>query len=84
MPDADELFLELSAITGLDRSKWQEILSLPPELQADVLANYRDADWRSPGTSSFQRVLSILEVVGTIAGVVGGVAGAAGAIKALT
>ncbi len=82
--DADGLFIELSTLTSLTRAKWEEILSCPPALQGLILQNYRDQDWTTPGTSTFQKVLAVLAVIGTIAGVVGGVAGAAGAIKALT
>ena len=81
--DLDEMFVELAQLTNLDRTRWEEILSLPEELQRDVLANYRDMNWATPNTPTWTRVLAVLEVIGTIAGVVGGVAGATGAIRSL-
>ena len=82
-PSADDLFVELTSLTSLSREEWERILSLPPDLQALTLENYRDQDWTGPGTSTGDRVLAILVVLGTIAGVVSGVAGAAGAVAAL-
>jgi hypothetical protein len=70
----DDLFLELSRLTNLDRARWEEILSLPPDLQALDLANYKDCDWTRPGTSTFEDVLKVLETGGAIAGAIGAIA----------
>ena len=83
MSQADASFARLAVLTSLDRPRWERILAAPPEIQALELANYRDQDWSTPGTSTFDEVIAILQVLGTIAGVVGGVAGAAGAVSAL-
>lgn len=76
-------FAELEELTGWDRPRWERFLTMPADIQALEIQNVRDEDWASPGASTFDRVLAILDLIGTIAGVVGGVAGAAGAIKAL-
>lgn len=80
--NADELFVELTCLTGLSAQEWQDILSLPAPGQELALRAYRDADWRTD-PDIFGRVLDALQVIGTIAGVVGGAAGAASAVAAL-
>lgn len=75
----EQLYVQLTSITQMDRAKWDRILSEPPNIQADLLQEYKDQDWTKPGASAGQIVLAILSAIGQI----GGVAGAVSAVVAL-
>lgn len=83
MSVADREFAELATCTGLDRARWERIIAAPPDIQKLEIQNYKDQDWTDPSTGTGQKVLALLEVIGTVAGVVAGVAGAISAIRAL-
>ena len=80
----DEAFAELEETSGITESEWRDILSEDPDDQLMIIQ-----DWQSLGklswtaeVSTFERVMSLLGIIGTIAGVVGGVAGATTAVAA--
>ena len=74
----EALFAELAQLTHVTPERWAQIRALPWNLRRDVLVNYADQDWSQPGTSTWDRVLQILNVLGIIGAAAGAVVAVAG------
>jgi len=79
--DEDALYVELAQKTARTVRDWQDILSLPPDARAEVIADWNalgDMSWtKSPST--LDRVETILNILVSIASpvttIVGGLTG---------
>jgi hypothetical protein len=78
-----DCYAELQTLTpGIGASEWRDLMALPPDVFAQTMQGYRDAEWRtSPDTLA--AVLAVLSVLGAITGAVSGAAGAVSAAAAL-
>jgi hypothetical protein len=81
---SEEAVAEILTVAHKDRSWLDNFLSLPTNLQADVIANEKDQDWTDPATSFGTRALAAFAALAGVAGNVGTMAGAASAVRALT
>lgn len=78
----DEVYAMLITLTGINRTEWNDILSLPPPGQAVALQTYQDMNWQhDPDTVG--RVITLIETLGAIGGAVGSVAGAVAVLRNL-
>jgi hypothetical protein len=82
MSDLDDLFASLTMLTGMTRTEWEDTLNLPPPGQALALKTYQDINWQRDA-DTVQRIITIVETIGSIGGAVGSVAGAVAALRAL-
>ena len=79
----DEAFVTLNECTAQPRERWESIRTLPPELQASVLANFSDQNWAAPDSSLWAKVQEAFGVLGIITSAITGGAGAAAAVKGM-
>jgi hypothetical protein len=82
-PELDAHFIELMNLSKMTREFWVKYLTLPRRLQDLTLQNFRDQDWATPGSTTFERVCTVILAIGSVAGVVGGIASAGSAVAAL-
>lgn len=81
--DADQLYAELSSLTGLSPAAWADICSCSEDEQATILDGYTHMSWvQAP--DQLARVMAVLSVLSAVLGVISGVGGAVGVIKSLS
>jgi hypothetical protein len=78
----DDALAELVTLTGASQRELEDLRTLPPDMLALALENYRDQAWAKPG-NAWATFLNLLAVAGIIASTVSGVAGAVSAVETL-